>query len=367
MLFRTPSIDADLRRRLAELDDLRRRLGARASASGPWLGTLRRSWRAASANSSVAIEGFRVPVGEVASVATGRDGPAADDDRQALAAYARAMDHVGVLAGDPRFRWNDRVLLDLHFDTCWFQRDATPGRYREGGIQVTGTGGLPAYVGPAAEHVADLVDEAAVWLQEGDLDAHVVVRAAMAHLHVVSIHPFRDGNERISRIVQSLVLAREGPLAPEFVSIEEHLGRNTDAYYRALQEVQGGSYQPERDATAWIRFCVEAHVDQARARLEQLVEAGRRWTFLDDLVERRAWPERLATALQDGLLGSVDRAAFAAAAGVSPATATGDLRRLVDAGLLTQRGQGRTTSYVAADGLRRDVEEHLRGRREAGD
>jgi fido (protein-threonine AMPylation protein) len=39
------------------------------------------------------------------------------------------------------------------------------------------------------------------WLQDGDVDAHVVVRAAMAHLHVVSVHPFRDGNGRISRIV----------------------------------------------------------------------------------------------------------------------------------------------------------------------
>src|SRR2546428_3570187 len=112
--------------------------------------------------------------------------------------------------------------------------------------------------------MAEVVD----WLGNGDLDADVVVRAAMAHLHTVSVHPFRDGNGRISRIVQSLVLAREGLVSPEFASIEEYLGAHTPEYYRVLQSVQGGRYEPERDATEWIAFCIEAHLAQARQRLE---------------------------------------------------------------------------------------------------
>jgi fido (protein-threonine AMPylation protein) len=60
----------------------------------------------------------------------------------------------------------------------------------------------------------------------------------------MSVHPFRDGNGRISRIIQSLVLARGGALAPEFVSIEEYLGRNTDAYFTTLQRVQGAATNP---------------------------------------------------------------------------------------------------------------------------
>jgi Fic family protein len=70
----------------------------------------------------------------------------------------------------------------------------------------------------------------------------------MSHLHVVSVHPFRDGNGRISRIVQSLVLGREGLLSPEFSSIEEYVGHNTRQYYAVLRRVHGGSYEPERDA-----------------------------------------------------------------------------------------------------------------------
>jgi Fic family protein len=345
MIFQTPPTNAELDRHLAEFDELRDRLGAHAGESNPWLGTLRRQWRAASAESSIEIEGFHVAEDERVAVADGTEPPdPGDDDRMALSCYARAMDHVGVMAEDPVFRWLDRVVLDLHFDACYFQKDKDPGRYRRSGIEVTSPGGgPPAYIGPPAENVPALMN---------DLGTHVAVQAAMAHLHLGSVHPFRDGNGRISRIVQSMVLARGGLLAPEFVSIEEYLGRNTGAYYAALQQVQGGSYQPERDATPWVRFCVEAHVDQARRRLEQIAAAGARWAALEQLVDERGWPDRLVIALEQSLFQGVDRASFMNEADVSAPTASNDLRRLVDASLVAQRGKGRTTRYVASERLR---------------
>jgi Fic family protein len=193
------------------------------------------------------------------------------------------------------------------------------------------------------------------WLENGDLDTHVVVRAAMAHLHVVSVHPFRDGNGRVARIVQSLVLAREGHLAPEFASIEEYLGERTPAYYAALQDAQGGRYQPERNASGWVAFCVEAHLAQARQRLGQIEEAGRRWSYLEELVERRGWPERFVIALEQSLIGDSDRASYGEEADVSPATASADFRRLLDARLVEQEGRGPNTRYHASERLRADV------------
>lgn len=361
MLYATPSITHALARQLTELDKLRDRLGDQAGSAGPWLGTLRRQWRASSAESSIEIEGFHVPEGERVAVASG-DEPLDpnDDDRMALSCYARAMDHVGVLSDDPAFRWVDRVILDLHFDACYFQKDKDPGQYRRRGIEVTSpSGGPPAYVGPAYEEVPALMGEVVQWLEHGDLEAHVAIRAAMAHLHVVSVHPFRDGNGRISRIVQSLVLAREGLLGPEFVSIEEYLGRNTEAYYAALQKVQGGTYQPERDASTWVRFCIQAHIDQASRRLTQIAEAGARWSFLEQLVEQRNWPDRLVIALEQSLFQGVDRASYAREADIAAPTASNDFRRLLDAGLVVQRGSGRVTRYVASDNLRRDLSRHL--------
>jgi Fic family protein len=361
MIYRTPPTNKTLARQLAQLDELRTRLVDQVGVAGPWLGSLRRQWRASSAESSIEIEGFHVPADEMLAVAGGNEPlDPQDEDRMALSSYARAMDHVGVMSDDPVFHWVDRVVLDLHFDACYFQKDKDPGQYRRSGVEVTSPGGgPPAYIGPPYEEVPTLMTEVIEWLDHGDVEMHVAIRAAMAHLHLVSVHPFRDGNGRISRILQSLVLAREGLLAPEFVSIEEYLGRNTDAYYATLQRVQGGSYQPDRDAGPWVQFCVQAHLEQAGRRLEQLAEAARRWSFLEELVEQRNWPDRLVIALEQSLFQGVDRASYAAEADVSAPTASNDFRRLLDAGLVVQQGKGRSTRYVASESLRRDLRLHL--------
>jgi len=197
--------------------------------------------------------------------------------------------------------------------------------------------------------------ELVAWLAHGDQNAHVVVRAAMAHLHTVSIHPFRDGNGRISRIIQSLVLAQGGLLSPEFQSIEEYLAGHAPEYYAVLQRVQGGSYQPERDATPWVRFCIEAHIEQAQRRIAQVEEAAARWRLLEEIAESRRWPDRLVIALEQSLIGGTDRSSYEQEAGISSATASNDFRRLTDAGLIVQVGRTRNTRYIASDSLRARV------------
>ena len=352
MIYRTPPL-RPLARNLAELDELRAELGRGLESSGLWLGTLRRLAKAATVESSVSIEGFVVPEGDALAIVSGSS-PAdpGDENSLAVADYVRAMEHVGAMADDPGFEWSERVLLDLHFDACYSQRDRSPGRWRTGPIYVTGSGGRILYEGPPADQVAPLMSEVVEWLATGDLDAHVVVRAAMAHLHTVSVHPFRHGNGRISRIVQSLELAREGLLSPEFASIEEYLAGHPLAYYAVLQRVQGGSYSPERDASEWVAFCVEAHLAQARRRLDQIAEAAARWRVLEEIVESRGWPDRLAIALEQSLVGGTDRSTYAREADISTATASNDFRRLLDAGHVVQSGRGRSTRYFASDELR---------------
>jgi Fic family protein len=352
MIYSVPSLTPGLEERLDELKRLRDALGGRIATRSRWMGSLRRQVRASSIESSTSIEGFSVSPEEALALTSGREAAPGDDDRQAVACYARAMDHVGTMGVDPSFRWLDRVILDLHFDACYFQRDQDPGLWRAGPIGVTGADGSLEYRGPAGEEVVGLIDELLDWLANGDLDLDVVVRAAMAHLNLISVHPFRDGNGRISRIVQSLVLAREGLASPEFFSIEDYLGDHTREYYAALRQAQGGSYQPQRDAGEWVAFCVEAHIAQARQRLAQIEQAAGRWQRLEDLVAGRNWPERLLIALEQSLRGGTERAGYSEEAEVSPATASADFRRLLDAGLVEQRGRGKNVNYIASERLR---------------
>ncbi len=353
MIFATPPIAKDLRAKLAELDRLRHELGGELGRATPWMGALRRVVAASSIEGSTSIEGYSVSPAEAIALLGGEvPGGGEDESRLAVACYARAMDHVGAMARDPRFRWTDRVILDLHFDACHFQRDKSPGLWRTGPISVTGPDGGTDYRGPDGEDVAKLMAEIVDWLEADEGGADIVVRAAMAHLNVVSVHPFRDGNGRVARIAQSLVLAREGMVSPEFSSIEEYLGKNTPAYYAALRDAQGGSYQPDRDASDWVRFCVEAHISQAKRRLDQIREAGVRWERLEREVDDRGWPDRFVIALEQSLIGGADRARYGEEAGVSTATVSADLRRLLDSGLVEQRGRGPGTRYWATERLR---------------
>jgi Fic family protein len=349
----TPIPTPELQAQLDDLDRLRDDLGHEVGRTAPWIGALRRQVRASSVEGSTSIEGFSVGPGEAVALVSGDQSVDPDDEnRQAVACYARAMDHVGVMAADPLFIWSDRVVLDLHFDACSFQRSESPGRWRSGPVGVTGSDGRIRYQAPDAADVPGLMGEVVEWLRNGDRGVHTVIRAAMAHLHVVSVHPFRDGNGRISRIVQSLVLAQEGLMSPEFGSIEEYLGEHTADYYAALNEAHGPTYQPERDASDWVAFCVKAHLSQARQRLTQIKDAAARWTHLEELVKSRNWPDRLVIALEQSLMGGSDRMSYATEADISPATASADFRRLLDAGLVEQEGRGRSVRYRASDSLR---------------
>jgi Fic family protein len=122
-----------------------------------------------------------------------------------------------------------------------------------------------------------------------------------------------------------------------------------------LREVQAGSYQPERDTSAWVGFCVDAHLAQARQRLAQIDAAARRWAHLEELVAERQWPERFVIALEQSLIGGTDRAGYSEEADVSPASASNDFRRLLDSGLIVQSGRGRSIRYHAGEGLREEI------------
>lgn len=360
MLFARPPITSQLAEKLDELDGLRRALGQEVSRPVPWMGALRRTVRASSIEASTSIEGFHVDHEDAIALVSGEEPTGRDDqNRMAVASYARAMDHVGVMAQDPGFSWVERVILDLHFDACYFQSDKSPGRWRSTPVAVTERDGSIAYRAPDAERVPPLMAEVVEWLGKDDAQENLVVRAAMAHLNVISVHPFRDGNGRVSRIVQSLVLAREGLISPEFSSIEEYLGQNTSAYYAALKEAQGGSYQPRRDASGWVALCVEAHLVQARQRLAQIRDAATRWGYLEALIGARGWPERLVIALEQSLMGGTERSKYGKEADVSRATASADFRRLLDAGLVDQCGRGKNISYRASKQLRAQVSEAL--------
>jgi Fic family protein len=166
------------------------------------------------------------------------------------------------------------------------------------------------------------------------------------------VHPFRDGNGRMARGLQTLVLAREAILSPEFCSIEEYLGRNTSSYYAILTEAGRGYWQPQNDARPWVRYCLKAHYVQARTLLRRIKESERLWEILADETNRHGLPERSVSAIFEAARGfRVRNATYRPLSDVSEQTATRDLKQLVTVGLLAPRGERRGRHYVASDEL----------------
>jgi Fic family protein len=353
-IYATPPKSPAILQRLDELDELRRYLAQHLGDSAqPWTGALRRLAAAEATVGSTSIEGYGASLEDTVEILAGRHPSGASEETQRIiAAYAQAMDRVAVLADDLRFQWSPQTMLDLHFLVCHPQPQAGPGRLREGPVVVTRGLGRDPYRPPFPSDVPGLVTEVADWLSAGDLARHPVIRAAMAHLNLVSIHPFRDGNGRVARIVQSLVLAKERLLRPELVSIEPYLGRHTREYYAVLEEVQGPAFDPHRDASAWVEFCIEAHVFEARERRSWLEIAFARHDFCEHLTRDERYPERFVIALDQALLGlPITNVDYRREADIAGPTATQDLQRLRREGWLDQEGGGRSVRYVASKKL----------------
>jgi Fic family protein len=197
--------------------------------------------------------------------------------------------------------------------------------------------------------MTELVD----WLNLGEESTHPLVKAAMAHLHLVSIHPWCDGNGRMSRSLQTLMIAREGVLAPEFSSIEAWLGRpgNTWEYYRELN-ARGSRYLPDQDVSDWIRFNLTAYHQQAQTVRKRLNRSRTVLELLTDFTASKGLDDRLVSALHEvAVTGRVRRLRYENAEGLSVQQAQRDLRDLTASGLLESVGRTRARYYTAGPGF----------------
>jgi Fic family protein len=369
-IYRTPDPGPEEEAAIRTIEDIHRRLRFSVAEPRRWVGSMRRVLAARAIQGSNSIEGYNVSVEDAIAAIDGDElSDAGRVDAQAVSGYRRAMTYVINLAKDEHFQYSASLIRSLHFMMSEHDLDAWPGRWRPGPIWVRNDStGDVVYEAPEHDRVPALVGELVTELEDDEITPPMVL-AAMAHLNLVMIHPFRDGNGRMSRCLQTLVLAREGVLSQEMVSIEEYLGRNTARYYDVLAEVGKGSWNPGNDARPWIRFCLEAHYVQAASVLRRIEESGRIWQQVERLREAARLPERATAALFDAAIGlRVRNASYRAVLHgwgerISNQLATNDLRAMVKAGLLVMQGRNRGASYLAAEPLAGTYAEVQRARR----
>lgn len=302
--------------------------------------------RSATVAASTGIEGNRLSVEEVEEVLAGGAVQGRVADVRDVRNYNRALEIANRAALREDFEWSQELLRRLNAAIIDGLEDDERGEYRSGPVVV---GGM--YEPPDHRLVPGLMTQLVDWLRAQD-DDHTLIRAGLAHLNVVSIHPWLNGNGRAARVVGSLSLMRRGIAAPELVNIEAVIRAQPGAYVTALQETHGPAYQPDRHAaTTWLEYFAGLAVDRLdlRTRLDAAIQAD--FGLLAMELDAAGRPLDWAPFLLAARIAPVRTAEVASRLGLSPSRARAMLAEAVGAAWLSAAGERRGRRYVPADRL----------------
>jgi Fic family protein len=176
----------------------------------------------------------------------------------------------------------------------------------------------------------------------------LVLKAGLAHLWFVTIHPFEDGNGRIARAIADIVLARSEDSPQRFYSMSAQIRQQRSAYYDILERTQKGSL----DVTPWMAWfldCLGRAVDGAQTMLRGVLKKARFWE-LNQEVPLNPRQRLILNRLLDGFAGKLTTSKYAELTKCSQDTAWRDILALVDSRILVRNESGgRSTSYSLAD------------------
>jgi len=224
------------------------------------------------------------------------------------------------------------------------------GKYRTEDMQVvSGAMGKEKvhYQAPAAARVLEEMERFISWVN-GNVEIDAVLKAAIAHLWFVSIHPFDDGNGRITRALTDMLLARSEQCRKRFYSISAEIKMMQKEYYDVLEKTQHGN----GDITQWLLWflkCFEQALDATESTVSAIMRKVEFWERYRD-VSFNERQRKLLNMLFNDFLGKLTSSKWAKIAKCSSDTALNDIKDLIAKGVLTKTSEGgRSTNYILAE------------------
>lgn len=333
---------------IAEIDEFKGAWTALGRISPERLTALRRVATIESIGSSTRIEGAKLSDKEVAALLTGLEVKAfASRDEQEVAGYAETMETV--FANFKEIALTENHIKQLHRDLLQYSsKDVRHrGAYKAHNNHVEAFGPDGESIGIVFETARPfdtplLMTKLVEWtgdnLEDGDMHKLIVVAVFIAVF--LAIHPFQDGNGRLSRILTTLLLLRAGYEYVPYSSLESVVEQSKDAYYLSLRQTQATLRKQKPDWQPWVTFFLRA-LQQQKARLEKKIERER--LILGDLPELSVQIMELCRER-----GRVTVAEAVKTTGANRNTIKDHLKALTKAGHLEQRGAGRGAWYGLA-------------------
>jgi Fic family protein len=238
------------------------------------------------------IEGTRLTLDQAERLWRGETVPEADpEDTRELLNYGSAFEFVSECldSGDPI---TEAMIREIHRKLVEGVRGgkADPGNYRriQNYVANSSTGEV-IYTPPSAVEVPIMMSEMVTWLNS-DLEIHPVLISGIAQFQLVHIHPFLDGNGRVSRLLSTLCLYRAGYDFKRLFTISEYYDRDRPTFYKKIQSVRENGM----DMTGWLDYFItglETQMIEVKARGEQVIRR-------DVLTQKHLLNERQAKAIE---------------------------------------------------------------------
>jgi Fic family protein len=199
------------------------------------------------------------------------------------------------------------------------------------------------YTAPPASRIAAEIEAFFAWFN-APISSDPVIKAALAHLWFVTIHPFEHGNGRIARAIADLALARSEGSSQRFYSMSAQIRTERTAYYDQLEQTQKG----ETDVTEWVLWflaCLDRAIRGADSVLAAVVAKGQFWERAAPMLLNKR-QIKVLNRLLDGFEGKMTTSKWARIAKCSQDSASRDIAALIEFGLM-RKGEagGRSTSY----------------------
>jgi Fic family protein len=304
---------------------------------------IRREIQVKRASGTTQIEGANLDEAAVSKLINRSSGGKLTEDEQANINALDAYQFIDYLSDQRDIPIDELVIRQLN---RYFIRTApeilTPGAYRKG----RNTVGI--FSPPDQGDVPSLMRSFALWLRAEDDEIHPVIKAGIAHIHLIAIHPFWDGNGRTARGLTTLILQRSQYGLKKLLSLESYLYGIRSHYFTAIEEVLGARFSLEYDATPWLEFFTLALNQHISEFMVGLTEWHR---MMQDLYTKGSAVGLLQRHVDGHMFalrtGQITRSDYMEITGVSPVTASRDLSELVVVGMLIPEGNTRSRIYRA--------------------
>lgn len=343
--YRIQAPDPHIGSLLAVIDDVKGQFKAGLRMTPQAITSLRRSVLVTSAGSSTRIEGAKLTDKEVEKIMRGLTiSKFADRDSQEVQGYLETLKNVFDNYLNLPFR--ESIILSLHKELLKYSSkdELQRGHYKQkenivgildekGNVVKIMFETTPAYL--TAKEMLELVEWAAEALEKERF--HPLLVIANFIIEFLKIHPFEDGNGRLSRVLTNLLLLRSGYQFVQYVSHEQIVERRKDEYYFALRKSQE-TFKTKRETIApWLNFFFSALKEQATKALMYLEE---------ERVEDTLSPKQYAVWQYISSKGEAGLGEIIEATGIARGTVRQALLRLVELRKLKPVGRGRATRYI---------------------